>query len=74
MDSIAATYNGNNLLKLAEDPHLNVGETVSVLILKEPSVTEWVAAASSSPAFDFLNNEAENIYTSEDGKPLDVTR
>lgn len=31
---------------------------------------QWLYAAASNPAFDFLNEEAENIYTVTDGKLL----
>ena len=31
---------------------------------------EWLQAAVSSPAFDFLKDPAENIYTLTDGKPF----
>ncbi|HWD19552.1 MAG TPA: hypothetical protein VHB20_09745 [Verrucomicrobiae bacterium] len=30
----------------------------------------WVKAASASPAFDFLNDSAEDVYTAADGKPF----
>ena len=32
---------------------------------------EWLRAASSNPAFDFLNEAAEDIYTLMDGRPVD---
>jgi len=31
---------------------------------------EWQQAAISNEAFEFLNDSAEDIYTLEDGKPL----
>ena len=31
---------------------------------------EWARAASKSPAFDFLNDPEEDIYTMNDGKPF----
>ena len=47
---------------------------VRVLILvPEPADIEeslWLKAAASNPAFEFLNEEAENIYTRADGKPF----
>ncbi len=30
----------------------------------------WTKGASSSPAFDFLEDAAEDIYTCTDGKPF----
>lgn len=36
--------------------------------------TEWLKAATSNPAFDFLNEPAEDTYTLEDGKPFNDER
>lgn len=30
----------------------------------------WLQAVSSNPAFDFLKEEEEDIYTIEDGEPI----
>jgi hypothetical protein len=32
---------------------------------------EWLKAAASNPAFDYLKDAAEDIYTLDDGKPFD---
>ncbi len=34
---------------------------------------EWLKAASTNPAFDFLNEKEEDIYALTDGKPLQFT-
>ena len=46
---------------------------VIILIGEEGSVdeTEWLQAAASNPAFEFLNDAAEDIYSPSDGKPFD---
>ncbi|MFA4957454.1 MAG: hypothetical protein WC556_10845 [Candidatus Methanoperedens sp.] len=31
---------------------------------------EWLYAAASDPAFDFLKEPEEDLYTSEDGRPF----
>ncbi len=31
---------------------------------------EWLHAAARNPAFDFLNDPAEDIYTRDDGQPF----
>lgn len=31
--------------------------------------SEWLAMLNANPAYAFLNDPAEDIYTSEDGKP-----
>jgi hypothetical protein len=37
----------------------------------ELSEQEWLRAAAVNPAFHFLQDPAEDIYTLEDGKPFD---
>lgn len=37
----------------------------------EISETEWLKAAATNPAFDFLRDPREDIYTLSDGKPFD---
>ncbi len=32
---------------------------------------EWLATAAQNPAFNFLNDPAEDVYTLADGKPFD---
>ena len=47
------------------------GKIVKVIILMEENdESEWLSAVSVNPAFDFLNDEQENIYTVNDGKPF----
>jgi hypothetical protein len=45
---------------------------VIVLIENSDAIEEqdWLRAASSNPAFEFLKNQEEDIYTLSDGKPL----
>ena len=45
---------------------------VIVLVPEVADISEsaWTKTASSSPAFDFLNDSAEDIYTAADGKPF----
>jgi hypothetical protein len=49
-------------------------QKVKVIILyddsDEMSETEWLAAIANNPAFDFLKDESENIYSLKDGKPF----
>lgn len=47
---------------------------VRVIILLEKaeiSETEWLQAAASNAAFDFLKEPQEDIYTLADGRPFD---
>jgi hypothetical protein len=45
---------------------------VIVLVPEEADTSEdvWAKAAATSPAFDFLRDAAEDIYTTADGKPF----
>jgi hypothetical protein len=45
---------------------------VIVLVPEVEDISEkaWTKAASASPAFDFLKNAVEDIYTAADGKPF----
>ena len=45
---------------------------VIVLVPEETDIPEtvWSRAAAASPAFDFLKEAAEDIYTAADGKPF----
>ena len=66
-----------------ERRHIHLDETlpfsgpkkVRVIILYSPAdeidEAEWLYAASHNPAFDFLHDAEEDIYTLEDGKPFD---
>lgn len=38
---------------------------------KEPDEIEWLHAAATNPAFDFLKDPEEDIYTLADGRPYD---
>jgi len=45
---------------------------VIVLVPEEADISEsaWAKTAATSPAFDFLKDAAEDIYTAGDGKPF----
>lgn len=49
---------------------------VRVLLLTVPgdeiAEADWLRAVSRSPAFDFLRDPAEDLYTAEDGVPFDA--
>lgn len=40
-------------------------------IYEEISEPEWLHAAATNPAFSFLKDAAEDIYTLSDGRPFD---
>ena len=41
---------------------------------EEFSELEWLHAAATNPAFDFLKDPAEDIYTLTDGRPFNDKR
>ena len=45
---------------------------VIVLVPEEADISEaaWTKTVATSPAFDFLKDAAEDIYTAADGKPF----
>ncbi|MCH7396980.1 hypothetical protein MM213_17830 [Belliella sp. R4-6] len=48
-------------------------KNVKVLILMEEELNDendWLKVVSNNPAFDFLKEEEEDIYTIEDGNEL----
>ena len=36
--------------------------------------SEWLGSLSFNPAFDFLHNPDEDVYSITDGKPFDAER
>ena len=63
------------LLKL--NCHLHrPNSAVRVILLLEDGANEederlWLSATANNPAFDFLNDPAEDIYSLSNGQPLD---
>ena len=62
-------------LQLDEDLPEDISSKVRVIVLysangDEIEDADWLRAASQNSAFDFLNDSAEDIYSPEDGKPL----
>jgi len=49
---------------------------VRILILLDEDISEkeeenlWMDSISTNPAFDFLNDSSEDIYSLKDGEPL----
>jgi hypothetical protein len=59
---------------LLDEPLPVAGPTrVRVILLPEDAdidEKEWLYAAAANPAFDFLKESEEDIYTSKDGRPF----
>lgn len=72
---VAGTIDQNHQLHLDEPLPVNGPSRVRVIILipdspNEVSEEEWLKAAATNPAFDFLKEPEEDIYTLADGKPF----
>ena len=68
------TIDAQHRLLLDEPLHVPGPTRVRVIILlpegSDIDDKEWLYAAASNPAFDFLKEPEEDIYTSEDGRPF----
>ncbi len=58
-----------------DNPLIMREKKVKVIILvseenEEPEEKLWLSAMANNPAFEFLHDEEENIYTLKDGKPF----
>ena len=71
---MTGTINANHEIVLDEELPGNTPSRVRVIVLFDEDADigekEWMKAASGNDVFDFLHDEAEDIYTLEDGKPL----
>ncbi len=74
MKAIETTGKINQKGELLLDQPLAVrGKKVKIIILMEEDeneVKEWLSAISANPAFEFLKDELEDIYSITDGKPV----
>ncbi len=76
MKAIETTGIINEQHRLVLDETLPIAEKskvrVIILLPEESDIgeKEWLKAATLNPAFDFLKEPEEDIYTREDGKPF----
>ena len=68
------TINANHQIVLDDELPHNAPSRVRVIVLYDENTDindkEWMQAASKNETFDFLNDEAEDIYSLKDGKPV----
>lgn len=69
MNTVRAIYE-NGVLKLLQRIPLHNHQEVEVAIITESEGDSLSALAMQSPGFDFLAEPAEDIYTVNDGEPL----
>lgn len=68
-----ATIGPNRQLVLDEDLPAQVSKKVRVIVLFDEDIDEesWLKTGSQNDAFDFLADEGEDIYSLEDGTPVE---
>jgi hypothetical protein len=71
---LTGTVNERRQLQLDDLLPIPGPKRVRVIVLYPPvdewSEMEWLQAAARNPAFDFLKDPEEDIYSIADGKPL----
>jgi hypothetical protein len=71
---VAGTIDAQRRLQLDEPLPIAGPSRVRVIILLPEEIDmdekEWLRAAATNPAFDFLQEPEEDIYTLADGKPF----
>jgi len=71
---LTGTVDERRQLQLDDLLPISGPKRVRVIVLYSPddewSEMEWLQAAARNPAFDFLKDPAEDIYSLADGKPL----
>ena len=71
---VRGTIDEKNQLHLDEPlPALGPGRVRVIILFPEEAdfdEMEWLKAAATNPAFDFLKDPAEDIYGPTDGKPF----
>lgn len=72
---VTGTVDKSGQLHLDKPLAMGSDHRVRVILLfpeaEEIEEIEWLRAATTNPVFAFLHDPEEDIYTLEDGKPLD---
>lgn len=78
MKAIEIEYKTDNKGRLNIEYQLNRSNSaVRVLIFVKDSTSqeeekEWLKAISGNPAFEFLKNDSEDLYSLTDGEPIET--
>jgi len=71
---VMGTVDNESQLHIDEPLPIAGPSRVRVIILfpfeKDMDEREWLRAAAANPAFEFLKDQAEDIYKPTDGKPF----
>ena len=72
---LRGTVNERHQLQLDEIIPISGPKRVRVIVLYSSDdgceEDEWIQAATQNPAFDYLHDPEEDIYSIHDGKPID---
>lgn len=71
---ITGTVDERRQLRLDEPlPAAAAGKVRVIVLISEEDAEEkeWMRAAAANPAFDFLKDPEEDVYSPEDGRPFD---
>ncbi len=70
---VTGTVDERRQLRLDEPLPVASSGKVRVIVLisdEDPEEAEWLRSAANNPAFDFLGDPGEDVYTPEDGRPF----
>lgn len=75
-EEIYATVDENGLLHIDQPLSFKNKKVKLIVLAQEDDINdkEWMKFLASNSAFDFLKDEAEDIYTINDGKPYNSER
>jgi hypothetical protein len=72
---VSGTINAQGQLQLDHPLAFATDSRVRAILLFPETIEgeelEWLKIAASNPAFQFLNDPEEDVYTLEDGQPID---
>lgn len=71
---VTGTIDEHQRLHLDEPLPVSSSGRVRVIVLvsdEDPEDAEWLQSAARDPAFDFLADSGEDVYTLDDGRPFD---
>lgn len=71
-EEVIAVVDDKGMLHIEQPLRIKNKKVKLIVLAQEDDITdeEWMKFLSANPGFDFLKNEAEDIYTIHDGKPF----
>jgi hypothetical protein len=75
-EEILATVDDKGMLHIDHPLSFKNKKVKLIILTQEDDISdeEWMKFLATNPAFDFLKDEAEDIYTIHDGKPYNSER